>query len=318
MRFGSDATTESCICMIRSVAPIGASPVHSNPALLASPMTSPNLFNRIWDLHTVATLPSGQTQLFIGQHLIHEVTSPQAFQILRDRGLKVLFPSRTLATVDHIIPTDNRARPFSDNLAEEMMSAIEKNCHEFGIELLNLQDRRQGIVHVVGPELGITQPGITLACGDSHTSTQGAYGALAFGIGSSEVAAVLATQTLLMKKPRALRVELTGSHKPLGVTAKDIALAVLAEIGVGGAQGGVIEFCGDAIPLLSMDERMTLCNQSVEAGARTGLIAPDAITFADLQQRTGREHLTDMFLDLMPAESSMAARLTSLQGSGEP
>src|SRR5579863_8293034 len=161
-----------------------------------------NLFNRVWDEHTVRILPSGQTQLFIGQHLIHEVTSPQAFQMLRDRGLKVMFPERTLATVDHIIPTLSQARPFADTLAEEMMSAIEKNCRDFGITLLNLSDKRQGIVHVVGPELGITQPGITLACGDSHTSTHGAFGCIAFGVGTSQVADVLASQTMAMGRPK--------------------------------------------------------------------------------------------------------------------
>ncbi|MFM8223228.1 MAG: aconitase family protein, partial [Planctomycetaceae bacterium] len=198
-------------------------------------MTSPNLFNRIWDLHTVSTLPSGQTQLFIGQHLIHEVTSPQAFQMLRDRGLKVLFPGRTLATVDHIIPTDNQARPFADSLAEEMMSAIERNCREFGIELLNLDDQRQGIVHVVGPELGITQPGITLACGDSHTSTHGAFGCIAFGIGTSQVADVLASQTMALDRPKVRRVGVNGRlHR--GVFAKDVILHIIARLGV---QGGV-------------------------------------------------------------------------------
>ncbi len=169
-----------------------------------------NLFNKVWDLHAVRELPSGQTQLFIGRHLIHEVTSPQAFEMLRERGLKVMYPERTLATVDHIIPTDNQARPFADTLAEEMMSAIEKNCREFGIELLNLNDNRQGIVHVVGPELGLTQPGITLVCGDSHTSTHGAFGNISLGIGTSQVAYVLATQTLALERPRVRRIEVNG------------------------------------------------------------------------------------------------------------
>src|SRR6188508_2816210 len=194
-----------------------------------------NLFNRVWDLHTVRTLPSGQTQLFIGQHLVHEVTSPQAFQMLRDRGLKVMFPNRTFATVDHIIPTQNQARPFADGLAEEMMSAIERNCKEFGITLFDLDDKRQGIVHVVGPELGITQPGITLACGDSHTSTHGAFGAIAFGIGTSQVADVLATQTLTMDKLKVRRIEVNGKLGP-GVYAKDVILYIIQKLGV---QGGV-------------------------------------------------------------------------------
>ncbi|HLQ46704.1 MAG TPA: aconitase family protein, partial [Planctomycetaceae bacterium] len=170
-----------------------------------------NLFNKVWDTHTVGTLTSGQTQLFIGRHLIHEVTSPQAFEMLRDRGLTVLYPELTLATVDHIVPTDNQARPFLDTLAEEMMSAIEKNSREFGVTLLNLNDKRQGIVHVVGPEQGLTQPGITLACGDSHTSTHGAFGCIAFGIGTSQVAYVLATQTLAMSRPKVRRIEVNGT-----------------------------------------------------------------------------------------------------------
>src|SRR5258708_1627566 len=179
-----------------------------------------NLFNRVWDEHTVRVLPSGQTQLFIGQHLIHEVTSPQAFQMLRDRGLKVMYPQRTLATVDHIIPTLDQARPFADSLAEEMMSAIEKNCRDFGITLLNLNDRRQGIVHVVGPELGITQPGITLACGDSHTSTHGAFGCIAFGIGTSQWAHVLASQTMALGRPKVRRVGRTSPAGPGGDAEK--------------------------------------------------------------------------------------------------
>jgi 3-isopropylmalate/(R)-2-methylmalate dehydratase large subunit len=247
-------------------------------------MTSPNLFNRIWDLHTVATLPSGQTQLFIGQHLIHEVTSPQAFQMLRDRGLKVLFPSRTLATVDHIIPTDNQARPFSDNLAEEMMSAIERNCHEFGIELLNLQDRRQGIVHVVGPELGITQPGITLACGDSHTSTHGAFGCIAFGIGTSQVADVLASQTMALDRPKVRRVGVTGRlHR--GVFAKDVILHIIARLGVQGGVGYAYEFAGEVFSRMTMEERMTVCNMSIEGGARCGYVNPDQTTIEYLRGR---------------------------------
>ena len=169
-----------------------------------------NLFNKVWDLHNVGTLPSGQTQLFIGLHLIHEVTSPQAFAMLRERGLKVMYPERTLATVDHIVPTDNQARPFADLLAEQMMSEIEKNCREFGVRLLDINDDRQGIVHIVGPEQGLTQPGLTIVCGDSHTSTHGAFGAIAFGIGTSQVAGVLATQTMAIGKPKVRRIEVNG------------------------------------------------------------------------------------------------------------
>jgi 3-isopropylmalate/(R)-2-methylmalate dehydratase large subunit len=243
-----------------------------------------NLFNRVWDEHTVRTLPSGQTQLFIGQHLIHEVTSPQAFQMLRDRGLKVMYPERTLATVDHIIPTLSQARPFADVLAEEMMSAIEKNCREFGVTLLNLSDKRQGIVHVVGPELGITQPGITLACGDSHTSTHGAFGCIAFGIGTSQVADVLASQTMALGRPKVRRVEVTGRLAP-GVYAKDVTLHVIRKLGVQGGVGFAYEYAGEVFDRMSMEERMTVCNMSIEGGARCGYINPDQTTVEYLRGR---------------------------------
>ena len=236
-----------------------------------------NLFNKVWDLHTVGTLPAGQTQLFIGQHLIHEVTSPQAFEMLRDRKLKVMYPERTLATVDHIVPTDNQSRPFMDLLAEEMMSAIETNCREFGVTLLNIDDKRQGIVHVVGPELGLTQPGITLACGDSHTSTHGAFGAIAFGIGTSQVAYVLATQTLAMSRPKVRRIEVNGTLG-LGVYAKDVVLYIIRKLGVNGGVGYAYEFAGDVVDRMSMEERMTVCNMSIEGGARCGYINPDQTT----------------------------------------
>lgn len=243
-----------------------------------------NLFNRVWDLHTVRTLPSGQTQLFIGQHLIHEVTSPQAFQMLRDRGLKVMFPERTLATVDHIIPTDNQARPFQDALAEEMMSAIEKNCREFGVSLLNLNDKRQGIVHIVGPEQGITQPGITLACGDSHTSTHGAFGCIAFGIGTSQVADVLASQTMALSRPKVRRVGVSGTLHP-GVFAKDVILHIIRKLGVQGGVGYAYEFAGSTFDAMTMEERMTVCNMSIEGGARCGYINPDQTTVDYLRGR---------------------------------
>src|SRR5690606_23979418 len=200
-----------------------------------------NLFNKVWDQHTVGTLPSGQTQLFIGLHLIHEVTSPQAFEILRERNLKVMYPQRTFATVDHIVPTDNQSRPFGDNLAEQMMSAIERNCDEFGITLFDLKDNRQGIVHIVGPEEGLTQPGMTVACGDSHTSTHGAFGAIAFGIGTSQVAYVLATQTLAMNKPAVRRIEVNGELSP-GVSAKDVILYIIRQLGVKGGIGFAYEY----------------------------------------------------------------------------
>jgi len=243
-----------------------------------------NLFNRVWDEHTVRTLPSGQTQLFIGQHLIHEVTSPQAFQMLRDRGLKVMYPERTLATVDHIIPTQNQARPFADALAEEMMSAIEKNCRDFGITLLNLSDKRQGIVHVVGPELGITQPGITMACGDSHTSTHGAFGCIAFGIGTSQIADVLASQTMALGKPKVRRIGVNGRLAP-GVYAKDVTLHIIRKLGVQGGVGYAYEYAGEVFDRMSMEERMTVCNMSIEGGARCGYINPDRTTIDYLRGR---------------------------------
>ncbi|RLT10526.1 MAG: 3-isopropylmalate dehydratase large subunit [Planctomycetota bacterium] len=243
-----------------------------------------NLFNKIWDLHTVGTLPSGQTQLFIGRHLIHEVTSPQAFEMLRDRNLTVLHPELTLATVDHIIPTDNQARPFLDVLAEEMMSAIEKNCREFGVTLLNLNDKRQGIVHVVGPEQGLTLPGLTLACGDSHTSTHGAFGCIAFGIGTSQVANVLATQTLAMGRPKVRRIEVNGTLGQ-GVFAKDVTLHVIRKLGVQGGVGFAYEYAGEVFDRMSMEERMTVCNMSIEGGARCGYVNPDQTTVDYLRGR---------------------------------
>jgi 3-isopropylmalate/(R)-2-methylmalate dehydratase large subunit len=247
-------------------------------------MSNQNLFNKVWDLHIVGTLASGQTQLFIGQHLIHEVTSPQAFEMLRERELTVLHPERTIATVDHIVPTDNQARPFLDVLAEEMMSAIEKNCAEFGVTLLNLDDDRQGIVHVVGPEQGLTQPGITLACGDSHTSTHGAFGCIAFGIGTSQVAHVLATQTLAMNRPKVRRIEVNGELGN-GVFAKDVALYIIRKLGVQGGVGYAYEFGGEVFDRMSMEERMTVCNMSIEGGARCGYINPDQTTVDYLRGR---------------------------------
>ncbi|MFN0195219.1 MAG: 3-isopropylmalate dehydratase large subunit [Planctomycetaceae bacterium] len=245
-----------------------------------------NLFNKVWDLHTVRTLPSGETQLFIGLHLIHEVTSPQAFSMLRDRGLKVMYPERTWATVDHIIPTDNQARPFRDELAEEMMSAIEKNCREFGVPLLGLTDKRQGIVHVIGPEQGLTQPGMTIVCGDSHTSTHGAFGSIALGIGTSQVAYVLATQTLAMSRPKIRRIEVNGTLRP-GVYAKDVTLHVIRQLGVQGGVGYAYEYAGTTFDAMNMDERMTVCNMSIEGGARCGYINPDQTTVEYLR---GKPH----------------------------
>ncbi len=245
---------------------------------------SENLFNKVWNLHEVGTLPSGQTQLFIGLHLIHEVTSPQAFDMLRERDLKVLYPQRTFATVDHIVPTDNQLRPFQDVLAEGMMSAIEKNCREFGVTLFNLDDDRQGIVHAVGPEQGLTQPGMTVACGDSHTSTHGAFGAIAFGIGTSQVAFVLSTQTLAMSKPKVRRIEVNGELGP-GVYAKDVILYIIRQLGVNGGVGYAYEYAGDVFDRMNMEERMTVCNMSIEGGARCGYINPDETTVEYLRGR---------------------------------
>ncbi len=243
-----------------------------------------NLFNKVWDLHTVRTLPGGQTQLFIGLHLIHEVTSPQAFEILRDRGLKVAYPERTIATVDHIVPTANQARPFLDDLAEQMMAAIEKNCRDFGVTLLNLSDERQGIVHVVGPEQGLTQPGMTIVCGDSHTSTHGAFGSIAIGIGTSNVAEVLATQTMFLNRPKVRRVVVNGTLGR-GVYAKDVILYIIQKLGVQGGVGYAYEFAGTTFDAMSMEERMTVCNMSIEGGARCGYINPDQKTIEYLRGR---------------------------------
>ncbi len=223
--------------------------------------------------------------LYIDLHLIHEVTSPQAFQELRDRGLRVRRPDRTIATMDHIIPTRDQLAPLSDPLASQLVSQLEKNCAEFGIRLFGIGDERQGIVHVIGPELGITQPGKTIVCGDSHTSTHGAFGALAFGIGTSEVAHVLASQCLLQKKPLSFSIRVDGRLRP-GVSAKDIILALLSRIGVDGGTGHVLEFMGSTIRSLNMEERMTVCNMSIEGGARAGMVAPDDTTFEYLAGRS--------------------------------
>jgi len=242
------------------------------------------LYRKVWDLHAVRTLPTGQTQLFIGLHLVHEVTSPQAFDMIRARGGRVPFPDRTVATVDHIVPTDGSARPFADAQAEEMLAALERNCREFGIRFFPLGAEGQGIVHVIGPELGLTQPGMTIACGDSHTSTHGAYGALAFGIGTSQVRDVLASQTLAVEPLKVRRIEVAGGLGP-GVYAKDVILGILGRLGVKAGAGFAYEYGGTAVDAMSMDERMTLCNMSIEGGARAGYVNPDATTFDDLKGR---------------------------------
>jgi 3-isopropylmalate/(R)-2-methylmalate dehydratase large subunit len=242
------------------------------------------LYDKVWELHRVADLPGGSTQLFIGLHLIHEVTSPQAFAALRDLGLPVRHPERTVATVDHIVPTTSQVRPFADPLAEEMLVTLEANCREHGIELHGIGSGRQGIVHVIAPELGLTQPGMTVACGDSHTSTHGAFGAIAFGIGTSQVRDVLASQSLAMNKLRVRRIRVEGRLRP-GVYAKDLILHVIRVLGVKGGVGYAYEFAGPAVEALSMEERMTLCNMAIEGGARCGYVNPDAVTFAYLEGR---------------------------------
>ena len=247
-------------------------------------MSKGTLFDKVWDLHTVSTLPSGQTQLFIGLHLIHEVTSPQAFAMLKERGLSVLFPERTVATVDHIVPTENQARPFGDSLAEEMMQALEQSCQTHGIRFCNIGSGDQGIVHVIAPEQGLTQPGMTIACGDSHTSTHGAFGAIAFGIGTSQVRDVLASQTLALAKLKVRKVEVNGTLPP-GVYAKDAILHIIRKLGVKGGVGYAYEFAGSTFAAMTMEERMTVCNMAIEGGARCGYINPDQTTFDYLQGR---------------------------------
>ena len=242
------------------------------------------LFQKVWDLHTVRRLPNGQTQIFIGLHLIHEVTSPQAFDMLRARGLNVRFPERTVATVDHIVPTRDQRRPFGDLMAEGMLSALERNTREAGIPLFDLRSGAQGIVHVIGPELGLTQPGMTIACGDSHTSTHGAFGAVAFGIGTSQVRDVLASQCLAMDPLRVRRISVNGRLAP-GVYAKDVILEIIRRLGVNGGVGYAYEYGGDAVSQMSMDERMTICNMSIEGGARVGYVNPDGTTIDYLRGR---------------------------------
>ncbi|MGA2512449.1 MAG: 3-isopropylmalate dehydratase large subunit [Candidatus Limnocylindrales bacterium] len=242
------------------------------------------LVEKIWDDHFVASEPGAPAILAIDLHLVHEVTSPQAFTGLRARGLRVRKPGQTVATADHSIPTLDPSIPIADELAARQLRQIEENCRDFGIPFHGKGSPNRGIVHVIGPELGLTQPGMTIVCGDSHTATHGAFGALAFGIGTSEIEMVLATQTLLQRKPKTFQVRVDGHLRP-GVGAKDIILALIARIGIGGGTGHVIEYTGSAVRALSMEERMTVCNMSIEGGARAGLIAPDETTFAYLQGR---------------------------------
>ncbi len=243
-----------------------------------------SLLDKVWDLHTVRELPGGQSQLFVGLHLIHEVTSPQAFAELRELGLRVRFPQRTFATMDHIIPTDGRQRPFADAQAEAMMAALERNLADSGITFFDWKSGRQGIVHVIGPELGLSQPGLTIACGDSHTSSHGAFGAVAFGIGTSQVRDVLATQCLTIARPKVRRIEITGALGG-GVYAKDVTLHVIRVLGVKGGVGFAYEYGGPVIDAMGMEERLTLCNMSIEGGARCGYVNPDDTTIEYLRGR---------------------------------
>ena len=245
-----------------------------------------SLFDKVWEAHEVAKLPDGRSQLFIGVHLIHEVTSPQAFGMLKDKGVKVAYPQRTFATVDHIVPTDNQSRPFADPLAEEMIKALDDNTARENIKYYPIGSGNQGIVHVVGPELGLTQPGTTIVCGDSHTATHGAFGAVAFGIGTSQVRDVLASQTLVMEKLKVRNIRISGELQK-GVTAKDVILHIIGSLGAKGGQGYAYEYSGDVIDAMTMDQRMTLCNMSIEGGARCGYCNPDEKTAAYLE---GRRH----------------------------
>src|SRR4051812_20006865 len=245
---------------------------------------SRTLFQKIWDEHIVCEPSGGNPLIYVDLHLVHEVTSPQAFDGLRAEGRKVRQPPRTVATVDHNIPTEPRGTPITDLIAARQISALQQNCKEFGVPLFDMDSPDQGIVHVIGPELGLTRPGMTIVCGDSHTSTHGAFGALAFGIGTSEVEHVLATQTLPQRKPRTMLIDVRGSLSE-GVTAKDLALGIIGQIGTDGATGYVIEYAGPAVRALSMEGRMTLCNMSIEAGARAGMVAPDAATIAYVEGR---------------------------------
>ena len=243
-----------------------------------------SLFDKIWDAHVVQSAPGGLDIVYIDRHLIHEVTSPQAFDELEARDLPLFRPARILATADHNVPTRNQHLPIADPLGRSQVDKLTANCAKYGVELYGLGHARQGIVHVIGPELGLTLPGTTIVCGDSHTSTHGAFGAVAFGIGTSQVAQVMATQCLLLSRPKRMRISVDGELQP-GVTAKDLILYVIAQLGTGGATGYFVEYAGSAVRALSMEGRMTVCNMSIEMGARGGLIAPDETTFSYVQGR---------------------------------
>jgi 3-isopropylmalate/(R)-2-methylmalate dehydratase large subunit len=272
------------------------------------------LVEKIWDEHVVVTEQDCPSVLYVDLHLIHEVTSPQAFAGLRQRGLKVRRPDRTVATVDHIMPTHDRSLGITDPQARILVTELERACAENGITLHGVGSDHQGIIHVIGPELGLTQPGMTIVCGDSHTSTHGAFGALAFGIGTSEVEHVLATQTLLQRKPRTFEVRVEGTLKK-GVSAKDVILAFIARVGIGGATGHAIEYRGPAIRALNMEERMTVCNMSIEAGARAGLIAPDETTFQYLAGRKWAPKNFDRFRKYATDDGALFDRSLTIDGN---
>jgi len=248
-------------------------------------MSKRNLFQKVWKSHEVGILENGQTQLLVGRHLIHEVTSPQAFGMLREKNLAVRYPERTFATVDHIVPTDEVSEPYSDPLADAMIKELRKNCDETGVTFFDVSSGKQGIVHVVGPEQGLTQPGMTIACGDSHTSTHGAFGAIAFGVGTSQVRDLLATQTLALSPLKVRRIEVNGKLSP-GVYAKDVILHIIRKLGVNGGTGFAYEYAGEVFDNFSMEERMTACNMSIEGGARVGYVNPDQKTFEYLKGRS--------------------------------
>jgi len=269
-------------------------------------MSSGTLYDKVWDRHKVTTLPNGQDQLFVGLHLIHEVTSPQAFGMLRERDIEVARPDLTLATVDHIVPTADQSRPYGDDAAENMMSELEENVRDAGIQFLDPTSGEQGIVHVVGPEQGLTQPGKTIVCGDSHTSTHGAFGALAFGIGTSQIRDVLATQTIAMEKQKVRKIQVDGELGE-GVEAKDIILEIIRRLGTEGGVGYVYEYAGEAIENLDMEGRMSICNMSIEGGARAGYVNPDETTYEWLEQTDYFQEHPEKFEELKPYWESISS-----------
>jgi len=269
-------------------------------------MSSGTLYDKVWDRHKVTTLPNGQDQLFVGLHLIHEVTSPQAFGMLRERDIEVARPDLTLATVDHIVPTADQSRPYGDDAAENMMSELEENVRDAGIQFLDPTSGEQGIVHVVGPEQGLTQPGKTIVCGDSHTSTHGAFGALAFGIGTSQIRDVLATQTIAMEKQKVRKIQVDGELGE-GVEAKDIILEIIRRLGTEGGVGYVYEYAGEAIENLDMEGRMSICNMSIEGGARAGYVNPDETTYEWLEETDYFQENPERFEELKPYWESISS-----------